>query len=397
MQFQYFNSSILLLFLAASPCCVNKELNHRVTAQIDSVSSQTREFDILVNQPGSYPLAWKDAVKLLNKRNTNLKLARDRNEDILREQKEQWKTWVPRPSLFTSLNTSLAELGDLSFSDLNTSIVAPLTIPNPLTERARAFENALSYLESKDSLELTYRRSVVSLFQIYSRMDQIEKSVAQQNNVDVESISGAFSRLESKANNEASLMSLQSQLVQLLNLPGSKPLPVAGSRPIINYENKFAKFKPGRNYAKLAVRLSAYRIEGALLREKGVKLRRWPSLSLSGSTPPLYDSRGNQDFSNSEQIFLFGGLSKSYDLVGADVDSVQTAEENTQYVKENLRLQLDRDMRDWNRLQDQYQKPGFKETNCPGEAGKNQIWRLRCNPHCRASEGQRSDGNNSPV
>lgn len=345
-----------LVIVAVSPGCVTKELNQRLSGQFKSVADQTREFDRLINQSGSYPLAWKDALKLLNERNQNLIRSRERSEEILREREEQWKTWVPRPSVFANLDSSLAELGDLSFSDLNASVVAPLTIPNPFTERAKAFENALSYRESEDSLELTYRRNVVSLYQIYSRMARIEEALANIKDANVDSVSGAYSRWESRSASEDSLDSLQSQLVQLLNMPGSKPLPVASTRPNVDYQNKFHKFEPGRNYAKLAVRLSAYRIEGALLREKGVKLRKWPSISLSGSTPPLYDTQGNQDFADSESIFLFGGLSKSYDLVGADVDSVKTAEQNTEYVKDNLRLQLDRDMRDWNRLQNQYSK-----------------------------------------
>ena len=335
--------------------CVKKEFDQRVTAQITSVADQTKEIANLIDSPGSYPVQWKTALKLLEERNLNLKRSRDRAEDILRERNEQWKDWIPRPSVYGNLNSSLTELGNLSLSDFNAALVAPLSIPNPLTERARAFENALSYLESKDSMEVTYRREVISLYQIYSRMSKLEENRTSSLEGDVKSVSNALGQLDAKASNSAAVEALQSQLIQILNLPGSKPLPVSSSRPNIDYEGKFRKFVPGRNYGMLAVRLSAYRIEGALLREKGIKLRKWPNLSLSSSIPALYDTQGNRDFTDTGQIALFGGLTKSYDLAGADVDSVKSAKENTEFVKQNLRLQLDRDTRQWNRLQQQYE------------------------------------------
>jgi len=186
-------------------------------------------------------------------------------------------------------------------------------------------------------------------------MSKLEETRTSSLDGDVKSVSNALGQLEAKASDNAAVEALQSQLVQILNLPGSKPLPVSSSRPNIDYEGKFRKFVPGRNYGMLAVRLSAYRIEGALLREKGIKLRKWPNLSLSSSIPALYDTQGNRDITDTGQIALFGGLTKSYDLAGADVDSVKSAKENTEFVKENLRLQLDRDTRQWNRLQQQYE------------------------------------------
>ncbi len=303
-------------------------------------------------------LDWDSAVRMLAERNYGLVQGRLRIEQLRKTRDEQWKTWLPRVAAYTSLQTSLAQLGDLSFSDLNTSIIAPLTIPNPLTERARAFQNALSYLEAQDSYQLTYRRQVSTLYRLFS---QYESTLAQAAESDlsgdtVPSINVALGQLETRASQRDSLRSIQSSLAQMLNMPGHNFVPVSSSRPRLAYERKFRSFVPGKNYAQLAMRLGAYQLEGALLREKGIKLNRFPSFSLSGSTPPVYDSRRDDTYLDTERIFLFGGLSKSYDFTGREADTIESAEQNTAFVRDALRQRLDQETREWIRLQNRYEQ-----------------------------------------
>ncbi len=306
-------------------------------------------------------LNWKSAVELLEERNQSLRQGRIRIEQLRKTRDEQWKTWLPRVGIYTSIQTSLENLGKLSFSDLNTSVAAPLAIPNPLTERALAFQNALSYLEARDSYQLTYRRQVTQLYRLFAQYESLlEQRQLQQDRGDTTgaaAINSAISQLELAANNQEGLLSLQGGLAQLLNMPGKKIVPVPSSRPQLNYEKRYKSFVPGKNYGELAMRLAAYQIQGALLREKGIKLARWPSFSLGGSTPPLYDSRhSGSDYLDAERIFLFGSLSKSYDLTGREAEAINTAEENTAFVKASLRLRLDQENREWIRLQTRYEQ-----------------------------------------
>jgi hypothetical protein len=338
--------------------CVSKALDARLETNRASVSAQIRELDDSHRAGDTMSLDWKTALKILEERNLSLRQSRIRIQDLKKARDEQWKTWVPRVGIYANLLSSLAELGSLSSGDLNASVVAPLNIPNPVTERAQAFANALSYLEGVDSLELNYRRQVSALYRIFSRYDSLlaREAAGTPQDERAESVSDALGSLESSASHRESVGYLRENLAQLLNLPGQSPTPVPGTRPDLNYEKRIGKLVPGKNYGMLATRLSAYQIEAALLREKGVEMRQWPSVWVNGTTPALYNSNqeGTADTFDSERIFLFAGLAKTYDITGRDADSVNSAKENTEFVKKSLRLRLDQESREWIRLRERY-------------------------------------------
>jgi hypothetical protein len=339
--------------------CVSKELDERLESSRAATASQTKELTRLNRADHGRALDWKTALKLLEERNLNLRQGRARLEQVRRERDEQWKTWIPRLGVNANLLSSLADLGSFTASNMSASVVAPLAIPNPMTEQARAFANALAYLETKDSLELSYRRQVTTLYRLFSRYEsQLDREARAAGSVDPSaSVMGALGTLETRAAGRDSTKSIQASLAQLLNLPGEHPVPVAASRPNLDfYEHRIHRLVPGENYGQLALRLSAYQIEGALLSEKGIELRRWPSVWISGSTPALYDTRNDETGTNfeAEQIFLFGGLTKSYDMTGSEAASIRTAKENTEFVRQNLRLRLDQETREWLRLRERY-------------------------------------------
>lgn len=338
--------------------CAQRVFEERLERQVSATSELTTRMLELSESGKSYDLSWDEAVQLLRERNIQYLRTQQRVEDVRKDRDEQWKTWLPRLTAFANLSRSLTELGSLSFSDLNVSVIAPLNIPNPLTERARAFENALSYVQAKDSARLSYRQQVINLYRLYARMGELEERGEAEVSTTSPSPTSGLTLLKNRSVNEESIRTLQGQLVQLLNVPGSQPYPLADTRPELDYGAEVFTFVPGENYGALACRLAAYRIEAAVLREKGIKLRRWPTLTLSASTPALYDSRSDGGFEvfEGDRINLFGGLAKSYDFTGDEVDRIESAEQNTEFVKQELRLQLDRDSREWTRLQNRYRE-----------------------------------------
>ncbi len=345
--------------------CISKQLETRMEVDRASVVAQTRELAALNRSGNTYNVDWKTAVNLLNERNLSLRQSRDRLKRLQKTRDEQWKTWVPRLGVYASVLSSLAELGTLGTSDLSASVIAPLNIPNPVTEHAQAYANALSYLEAKDSLELSYRRQVVTLYRVFSRYDALftRKALDASNSGRDESIAGALGAMEKRGSQTEMEESLQASLAQLLNLPGKSPLPVPKSRPKLNYSDRIGSLVPGKNYGQLAVRLSAYQIEAAVLREKGVKLSEWPTAWSNATTPAIYntESGDNGNTFDVEQVSLFAGLSKSYDITGREADGIKTAKENTEFVKQNLRLRLDQESREWIRLRHRYDQLLIKQ------------------------------------
>lgn len=347
----------LVGLLAAAGGCVDSKLEKRLEAAKLETAGQTSDLNRLNQAREAFRLDWKTALKLLDERNLTLRQGRSRLEQVRKERDEQWKTWIPRVGVNANLLSSLSELGALSASNMSASVVAPLAIPNPMTEQATAMANALAYLEARDGLELSYRRQVANLYRLFSRYEALlaREALAGEAATGRPDLGGALATIENRAAQKESRETVQDSLAQLLNLPGRHPLPVPATRPRLDYGRRIHTLEPGRNYGQLALRLSAYQIESALLNEKGVKLRQWPTVWFSGSTPALYDSRdsSSSDF-NADNIYLFGGLSRSYDITGRDFQNVRTAEENTEFVRQNLRLRLDQESREWLRLRERY-------------------------------------------
>jgi hypothetical protein len=113
---------------------------------------------------------------------------------------------------------------------------------------------------------------------------------------------------------------------------------------------------PGKNYCLLAIKLHAYEIQAALLRKKGIELRRWPTPTFGANTPPIYDSgrEDNKFMDDFHTISIFGNWGDSIDLEGNDKYEVLSAEQNVKFVKDNVRLRLDYEGREWNRLIKRY-------------------------------------------
>ncbi len=354
-----FRSGFMLFVcsLSLTGCKIDQELDARLVSRDEEYSQLTQDFGRWTSGGEIRVLDWDTAVELLKTRNIQLRRERTRIENLKRAKDEQWKTWLPRVGVYASLFTSLSELGNLAFSDPSVSVGAPLNIPSPLSEKARAFENALSYLQAVDNERLTYRRQVVRLHGIYSSAERLEERM-KTGKSGAENVSEGLRALESKESSREQMRAISSQMVQILNLPGEQPYPAAHTRPVVDYSGKISKLVPGKNYGELAVRLMAYQIEGAVLREKGIKLRKWPSLSVSSSSPALYDSRSDDGagYFDPDRISLFGSLAKSYDFTGGEARSIESAEDNTRFVKENLRLNMDREAREWERLRNRYRQ-----------------------------------------
>jgi hypothetical protein len=306
---------------------------------------------------GETRLTWNQARERLLREDFGLRQAEDRLADLKRQRKDQWKEWLPRPSLYVNLQNSLKNLGDLSGNQLSSAIYAPLVIPNPWTQAARAYQYALQEVQATDSLELTRRRQVIFLYRSFAEWGRAESPLRR---VDAMSLDAQLqSVLRSRENDviQAERMQmLQGQMSRMLNLPETNVVLQRETLSTIDYERRLGGLVPGKNYGQLATRLSSYDIQAALLRRKGIDVMQWPSPNFNASVPPVYDShrQGSQIIDDVEQISLFGSWSKSFDLTGRDASSIKSAEDNVVYVRQLLRVKLDGEGRSWDRLKARY-------------------------------------------
>ena len=287
----------------------------------------------------------------------SLRQAEDRLADLKRQRKDQWKEWLPRPSLYVNLQNSLKNLGDVSGNQLSSAIYAPLVVPNPWTQAAKAYQYALQEVQATDSLELTRRRQVIFLYRSFAEWGRAESPLGRVEAMSVDAqLQAALRSRENDVLQVERMQMLQGQMSRMLNLPETNVVLQTETLPAIDYERRLGGLIPGKNYGQLATRLSSYDIQAALLRRKGIDVMQWPSPNLNASVPPVYDShrQGSQIIDSGEQISLFGSWSKSFDLTGREALSIKSADDNVVYVRELLRVKLDGEGRSWDRLKARY-------------------------------------------
>lgn len=335
--------------------CSTTKLFEELEVEQKEIANETRRIGREKWSPKTF--TWKAGQERLLKEDLSLRQAEARLAEIKRQRENQWKEWLPRPTLYASLQNSFKELGDLSMESLSSAFYAPLTIPNPWTQTAKAYQYALQEVQATDSLELSRRRQVINLYRLYSEWDrQLDSQVPTQFDSLEERVQTALRSHESEAQADERRKLYQGQLSRLLNLPGIAVTPLPETLPKIDYEHQLAALVPGKNYGLLATRLSSYEIEAALLRKKGMRFSQWPAPSVNASMPPIYNSRddGSEFISADEDISLFGSWSKSFDLTGREAADVKSAEDNVEYVRKSLRINLDAEGRKWDRLQSRY-------------------------------------------
>jgi hypothetical protein len=340
-------SGLVTCGLVAS--CSNSKLFEELDGEQRAIASETKR--ISEEEWIEKSFSWKAGQERLLREDLGLLQAEARLAEIKRQRENQWKEWLPRPTFYVSLQNSFKELGDLSMESLSNAFYAPLTIPNPWTQAAKTYQYALQEVQATDSLELSRRRQVINLYRLYSEWDrQLDSPVPTRFDSLEERVQNALRSRETEAQATERRKLYQGQLSRLLNLPGIAVIPLPDTLPKIDYEHQLATL------VLLATRLSSYEIEAALLRKKGMRFSRWPAPSVNASMPPIYNSRddGSEFISADEDISLFGSWSKSFDLTGREAADVKSAEDNVEYVRKALRINLDAEGRKWNRLQSRY-------------------------------------------
>lgn len=311
----------------------------------------------------SEPLDWNAARRLLEENNLNLKRARMRLAELEEDRDRQWRNWLPQLTIFANIQKSLDELSQLSLSDLTVSIAAPLNIPNPVGEQARAYQLALSCLEAQDNYEMQKRRETIALYRLFSEYRQLSKPTRATPPETAEAkLENLLGERENDITRTEALARIRASLSRTLNLPARSFEPQWQTLPTVDYSNRLDKLVPGKNHGRIAVRLAAYQLQAAMLREKGVEIQQFPSFFFSSSTPNLYQVREGEGSTQlgSDTIALFSGLVQTYEFTGRPGRHRQRARSETLLLQESIRQRMADDALEWRQLKARYREIELK-------------------------------------
>lgn len=348
--------SSLLAGICSLQSCGTSKMFREIAQNREEFANDSATAASGLRKPSSY--SWNEAVARQEAEDPSIQRSRQYLDEIRRQRKAQWREWLPRPTLYVSFQNAFKDLGNLSSDDLRGAFVAPISIPNPWAQAATAYQLALTEVQAEASGELTRRRQILTLYRLFSEWERMESSkpASRPGSSIEDAVRAQLQTLELSLSNQEQMQLQRSQFSQILNLPGIDVTPRVDTRPVLDYSSRYRSFTPGKNYGLLATQLHAYDIQAALLRKRGVEFNRWPTPSFGTNTPTIYDTtRRDEEFLGElDTISLFGTWSKSFDVTGQSANEIRTAEQNVHFVRQNIRLRIDSEGREWERLVKRY-------------------------------------------
>lgn len=356
---------IAVVSMSVACCsCVAKRVAKNLASHYEDEKGRYRALAGQLRDDDTRPISWEVAYKRLLADNLTLRQSINQLEMAKRQGGAQWRSLIPRVGSYVNIGASIAELTDLTSDDLNARLIASFNIPNPFNFYAALYAAELQRQNAEWSHDLDKRRAYGQLYGAFIEARSIrdaEELVARQQSMltTVSKSTEIVQQLDQLKRQMESLdrrrQYLRLNLNQLFNTPGASWMP-SGELPDISFRDRINQLEIGEQFGKLALNLQAARIEGAMLQYERVKFRQWPTLNFAVSTPPVYASEGNNDFSGDE-LLLFTGASKQIDLTDiAGLQEFEDAETRLQFTRDRLRLTAEREVSRFESLATNYRK-----------------------------------------
>ncbi len=316
-------AALLALVLAgcASP---SARLAERETARADAY----REAAVRSESLAPAPLTFTDALASLRERNLDLLAARHAIISAEENARQVYKDLLPGANLTGSLSRSVTDLANLSRTDLAYSAFAYINVPGLVQLRLRHYASRLELIRARWSCELKERELTVQLREAFLRADLLaSRRRSLLASLQWETAASPLAGLEADPRGierESILYSLRTEadalqlaLAQLIGDDSHLWQPDLSDLPDLDYATASPDYADTTRYGQLFRQLQALDVEAIHLRERGVKLRYWPDLRLSLSSPPLYQyAGGNTSSWDVDQVLFSANTSVPLDIQG---------------------------------------------------------------------------------
>lgn len=274
------------------------------------------------------PLTFTDALASLREHNLELLAARHAIISAEENARQVYKDLLPGANLTASLSRSVTDLANLSRSDLAYSAFAYVNIPGLIQLRLRQYGSRLELIRARWTHELKERELTVQLREAFLRADLLaSRRRSLLASLQWETAASPLAGFEADPRGierESILYSLRTEadalqlaLAQLVGDDSSLWQPVLSDLPALDYATSPPDYADTTRYGQLFRQLQALDVEAIHLRERGVKLRYWPDLRLSLTSPPLYQYAGGTTSSwDVDQVLFSANTSVPLDIQG---------------------------------------------------------------------------------
>lgn len=310
------------LLLCAGCRSLPDELSKREAEVTEVIQTQVTA---LADRPERV-VTWTDALALMHEQNLTLRQSRDAITTSRERLRQVNRDLIPGAALTANLTKGITQLGDLNGDDAALSLYGFFNVPGLIQWRMRHYTAELELIRTEWAHELKSRELTIQLRELFVRstlLDQRRRQLAlAQRWPQSGPLSFNLDASPQKLEHESLLMSLRREADALQDAFGE----ILGDAsvewtldstdiPQFDYADDGLDLHDPARFGGLYRRLQAAELEGARLRQRGIKLQYWPDLTINLSSPPLYQSHGGQSWS-ADAIILNLGASVPIDLRG---------------------------------------------------------------------------------
>jgi len=272
---------------------------------------------------------WNEALGIMMVKNLKLRQMRD---DVVRSResvRQVFKDLIPAPTLQAGVSELFPDIPGIGPDDVYMSAVASFSVPGVVNFRSRLYAAQLVELRSRAANQLGEREQVVELYRVFftaqelrNRMTQLETERATADAMaQVDPFTGQLMQTEVETlqlANAREEKALQDRVSELLGSRDFQWVLSPEGLPELSYEEEPLPLADTNRVAQLQMKLLAVELEAARAQLLGLKLRYWPDLNITISSPPIYSrsAGGSERFWDADDLRATANLNWTIDTRG---------------------------------------------------------------------------------
>ena len=282
--------------LTATSCVDPRE---EVSRQEVTIANQFSENILRIDNLKDETICWNEAVKLMTSNNIDVSSSRDQIKIAEEALVQLYRDLIPGAGISAGVNTAFTDLANLSGDDFALNVFSFINIPGVIAYRIRYYASTLELMRARWAYELKLREHTIALHEQFLQYELLQERTKNlvlssrfQGTTDI--LSGldvtpeALQKEESALNLERQNRKMQASISRLLGSTRSRWVLDTHSVPEWDYVAKPLQMQNPEKFGTLYRQLQALQLEGQRLSKLGVKLRFWPDIYFSISSPPIY-------------------------------------------------------------------------------------------------------------
>lgn len=344
-------AGITVALLAVTPFSGCRSVESRIADQRGVVDTRYLEQVAMLENLEPQALDWDAAHARMLAENLELRRARERILNAEENIERIFLDLLPTVNLGASLTRGLTDLSNLQEEDFSFNVFALVNIPGVVSLRTRYYAATLELIRARWALELDERQKTIQLYETFVRFENLRQRKRNlERTLAWRRIDASPTRLTADPEvieREALLFNIEREANQMQLAIGRLINDFsflweldASSIPAFSYETEPLDLTDLETTGGLLRRLQAVELEGARLREQGIKLQYWPDLNATLSAPPVFAvANGESRTFSTDDILVNFRSSVALDTRLRTTYQLRDARRQTALLKEALALE----------------------------------------------------------